>query len=197
MAATTRANPSPASESAPLPTTTATPPMQTRSPRNVQNPKDSKRMSKTIELKVPDIGDFHDVPVIEVLVKAGDRIEKDQSLVTLESAKATMEVPASAAGVIKEVKVKVGDNVEQGAVIATVETEGEADAGAAPPSPTGRGAGGEGSGLAQPSTGTSPAPTKSEPSPAPSGHPLPEGEGKSAAPQAASETGRKPDMECA
>jgi len=154
-------------------------------------------MSKTIELKVPDIGDFHDVPVIEVLVKAGDRVEKDQSLVTLESAKATMEVPASAAGVIKEVKVKVGDNVEQGAVIATVETEGEADAGAAPPSPTGRGAGGEGSGLAQPSTGTSPAPTKSEPSPAPSGHPLPEGEGKSAAPQAASETGRKADMECA
>src|SRR6185437_11651852 len=154
-------------------------------------------MANTIELKVPDIGDFHDVPVIEVLVKAGDRIEKDQSLVTLESAKATMEVPASAAGVVKEVKVKVGDNVGQGAVIATVETKGEADGGAAPPSPTGRGAGGEGSGLAKPSTGTSPAPTKSEPSPAPSGHPLPEGEGKSAAPQAASETGRKPDMECA
>jgi pyruvate/2-oxoglutarate dehydrogenase complex dihydrolipoamide acyltransferase (E2) component len=83
-------------------------------------------MSKTIELKVPDIGDFHDVPVIEVLVKAGDRVEKDQSLVTLESAKATMEVPASAAGVIKEMKVKVGDNVEQGAVIAVVEAEGAA-----------------------------------------------------------------------
>src|SRR6185437_2838155 len=128
MAATTRASPSPAFASAPLSTATATPPMQTRGPRNVQKPKDSKRMSKTIELKVPDIGDFHDVPVIEVLVKAGDRVEKDQSLVTLESAKATMEVPASAAGVIKEVKVKVGDNVEQGAVIAVVEAEGAADA---------------------------------------------------------------------
>ena len=78
-------------------------------------------MANTIELKVPDIGDFHGVPVIEVLVKAGDRVEKDQSLVTLESAKATMEVPASSAGIIKEVKVKVGDNVEQGAVIAVVE----------------------------------------------------------------------------
>lgn len=71
-------------------------------------------MAKTTELKVPDIGDFHEVPVIEVLVKVGDQVEKDQSLVTLESAKATMEVPASNAGVIKEVKVKVGDNVEVG-----------------------------------------------------------------------------------
>src|SRR6185437_9839907 len=144
-AATTRASPSPASASAPLPTATATAtaPMQARHPRNTQNPKDSERMSKTIELKVPDIGDFHDVPVIEVLVKAGDRIEKDQSLVTLESAKATMEVPASAAGVIKEVKVKVGDNVEQGAVIATVVAE-DSQAGDAPsqnksPSPAARG----------------------------------------------------------
>src|SRR5690348_8473000 len=156
--------------------------MQARRPRNTQNPKDSERMSKTIELKVPDIGDFHDVPVIEVLVKAGDRVEKDQSLVTLESAKATMEVPASAAGVIKEVKVKVGDNVEQGAVIAVVEAKGDtgatpADA-APPPSPSGRGAGGEGPSPAQSSTGTSPAPAKSEPSPGAARHPLPEGEGK-------------------
>src|SRR5690348_18469869 len=112
--------------------------MQARRPRNTQNPKDSERMSKTIELKVPDIGDFHDVPVIEVLVKAGDRVEKDQSLVTLESAKATMEVPASAAGVIKEVKVKVGDNVEQGAVIAVVESENANDASSLPP-PAGEG----------------------------------------------------------
>jgi dihydrolipoamide dehydrogenase len=165
-------------------------------------------MANTIELKVPDIGDFQGVPVIEVLVKAGDRVEKDQSLVTLESAKATMEVPASAAGVIKEVKVRVGDNVEQGSVIAVVEAEGDTGtkpAGAASlASPSGRGAGGEGSGPARPSAGPSPAPAKSEPSPAPSGSatalgprpPLPEREGKSAAPKAASETGRKPDMEC-
>ncbi|MBU6477074.1 MAG: dihydrolipoyl dehydrogenase [Xanthomonadaceae bacterium] len=80
-------------------------------------------MAKAIELKVPDIGDFQDVPVIEVLVKPGDRVKKDQGLITLESAKATMEVPASAAGVIREVKVKVGDNVEQGAVVAIIEAE--------------------------------------------------------------------------
>ncbi|MGH8211701.1 MAG: dihydrolipoyl dehydrogenase, partial [Rhodanobacteraceae bacterium] len=78
-------------------------------------------MAKTIELKVPDIGDFSGVPVIEVLVKVGDRVEKDQSLVTLESAKATMEVPASAAGVVKELRVKEGDNVSEGSVIAVVE----------------------------------------------------------------------------
>ena len=80
-------------------------------------------MTNTVELKVPAIGDFTDVPVIEVLVKPGDRVEKDQSLVTLESAKATMEVPASAAGVIREVRVKVGDHVSEGAVIAMVEAK--------------------------------------------------------------------------
>ena len=156
-------------------------------------------MSKTIELKVPDIGDFHDVPVIEVLVKAGDRVEKDQGLVTLESAKATMEVPASTAGIIKEVKVKVGDNVEQGAVIAIVEAEGDAGAEpASPPSPSGRGAGGEGSVPAKTSKpeANDQAPREREPSPAPSGHPLPAGEGKSTSAQAAKETGRKADMEC-
>ncbi|HVX05159.1 MAG TPA: dihydrolipoyl dehydrogenase [Rhodanobacteraceae bacterium] len=154
-------------------------------------------MASTIELKVPDIGDFHDVPVIEVLVKAGDRVEKDQSLITLESAKATMEVPASAAGVIKEVKVKVGDNVEQGSVIAVMEAEGDAKP-ASPASPGGREAGGEGSRSTQPSTGAPPAPSKAAPSPAPSEqHPLPPGERKNAAPSAANETGRKPDMECA
>ncbi|MES2403217.1 MAG: dihydrolipoyl dehydrogenase [Pseudomonadota bacterium] len=158
-------------------------------------------MANTIELKVPDIGDFHDVPVIEVLVKAGDRIEKDQSLVTLESAKATMEVPSSAAGVIREVKVKVGDNVEQGAVIAVVEAEDS------PPSPSGRGAGGEGSINARDSNSPPPSQTRREPEPSPaaagraarafaSAPPLPEGEGKSTAPDSR-ETGRKADMECA
>jgi dihydrolipoamide dehydrogenase len=157
-------------------------------------------MANTIELKVPDIGDFHDVPVIEVLVKVGDRVEKDQSLVTLESAKATMEVPASAAGVIKEVKVKVGDNVEQGAVIAVVEAEGAAGAKpASPPSSSGRGAGGEGSVDTRNPNPPSPSKTRREPvpSPGPSGHPLPKGEGRTrAAPAAANETGRKPDLEC-
>ncbi|ACR29556.1 dihydrolipoyl dehydrogenase [Burkholderia glumae] len=79
-----------------------------------------------IEVKVPDIGDYNDIPVIEVLVKAGDTVEKEQSLVTLESDKATMDVPSSAAGVVKEVKVKVGDPVSQGTVIVVLEGAAEA-----------------------------------------------------------------------
>jgi len=78
-------------------------------------------MSQTIEVKVPDIGDYKDIPVIEVLVKAGDTVEKEQSLVTLESDKATMDVPSSAAGTVKEVKVKVGDNVSEGSLIVVLE----------------------------------------------------------------------------
>ena len=66
-------------------------------------------MANTIEVKVPDIGGYDDVPVIEVLVAVGDTVAKDQGLVTLESDKATMEVPSSHAGVVKELKVKVGD----------------------------------------------------------------------------------------
>jgi dihydrolipoamide dehydrogenase len=66
-----------------------------------------------IEIKVPDIGDYSGVPVIEVLVAVGDSVAKDQGLVTLESDKATLEVPSSAAGVVKEVKVKLGDTLSQ------------------------------------------------------------------------------------
>ena len=68
-------------------------------------------MAKTLEVKVPDIGDFSDVPVIEVLVSVGDTVTVDQGLLTLESDKATMEVPSSAAGVIRELRVKEGDSV--------------------------------------------------------------------------------------
>src|ERR1700761_2499249 len=89
-------------------------------------------MSQAIEVKVPDIGDYKDIPVIEVLVKAGDTVEKEQSLVTLESDKATMDVPSSAAGVVKEVKVKVGDNVSEGSLIVVLEG---AEGGAAAPAP--------------------------------------------------------------
>jgi dihydrolipoamide dehydrogenase len=89
----------------------------------------------TIELKVPDIGDFTDIPVIEIQVKPGDTVKKEDSLVTLESDKATMEVPASEGGTIKEVRVKVGDKVSQGTVIAVVETT--AAAGAPAPAPAG------------------------------------------------------------
>ncbi|HTO45940.1 MAG TPA: dihydrolipoyl dehydrogenase [Burkholderiales bacterium] len=81
-------------------------------------------MSSVIEVKVPDIGDFKDVPVIEVLVKAGDSIKQEDSLVTLESDKATMEVPAPEAGVVKELRVKLGDKVSQGSVILLLESDG-------------------------------------------------------------------------
>jgi pyruvate dehydrogenase E2 component (dihydrolipoamide acetyltransferase) len=84
------------------------------------------------EVKVPDIGDYKDVPVIEISVKVGDRIEKEQSLVTLESDKATMDVPSPTAGVVKEIKVKVGDAVSEGTVIVLVEGEGGGAAAAAP-----------------------------------------------------------------
>ena len=75
---------------------------------------------ETIELKVPDLGDFKDIPVIDVLVKPGDTIAKEAPLVTLESEKAAMDVPASAGGTIKDVRVKTGDKVSKGTVIATL-----------------------------------------------------------------------------
>ncbi|MEF3082392.1 dihydrolipoyllysine-residue acetyltransferase [Luteimonas sp. SMYT11W] len=85
------------------------------------------------ESKVPDIGGYDDVPVIEVLVAVGDTVEKDQGLITLESDKATMEVPAAVAGVIKELKVKVGDTLSEGAVVAIIEAAGDAPAEASAP----------------------------------------------------------------
>jgi len=139
----------------------------------------------TTEVKVPDIGDYTNVPVIEVLVKPGDTVTKDQGLITLESDKATMEVPSSVAGVVREIKVKLGDEISEGTIVAIVDAEGAAS----PPSLTGRGAGGEGSAA----KGAAKTP---EPSPAPAGHPLPTGEGKSAAPKAAGASGRKADVEC-
>ena len=81
----------------------------------------------TIDIAVPDIGDFDEVTVIELLVKPGDTIATDQSLLTVESDKASMEIPSSAAGVVKEVKVKLGDKVKQGSIVLSLET---ADSGA-------------------------------------------------------------------
>lgn len=84
------------------------------------------------EVLVPDIGDFKDVPVIEVLVKPGDAVKAEDSLVTLESDKATMEVPAPVAGIVRDMKVKVGDKVSEGVVILTLEVSEGAPAAAAP-----------------------------------------------------------------
>ncbi|HEV2540979.1 MAG TPA: dihydrolipoyllysine-residue acetyltransferase [Frateuria sp.] len=89
-------------------------------------------MADLKEARVPDIGGHDNVPVIEVLVKPGDRVEKEQSLITLESDKATMEVPSPFAGVVKEVRLKVGDEVSEGALIATIEAEGAAAPAPAP-----------------------------------------------------------------
>ena len=82
----------------------------------------------TIEAKVPDIGNYKDVPVIELLVKPGDQVKLDQGLVSLESDKATMEVPAPVAGTIIELKVKVGDSLSEGSLVALIETAGAASA---------------------------------------------------------------------
>ena len=100
------------------------PPPRANEMRNGEAAPAAPAASQTIEMIVPDIGDFTDIPVIEVLVKAGDTVAKEDALVTLESDKATMEVPASHAGVLKDIRVKVGDRVSKGAVIATVETAG-------------------------------------------------------------------------
>ncbi len=90
-------------------------------------------MSSDIEVKVPDIGDFSDIPVIEVLVKPGDTISKEDTLVTLESDKATMDVPSPSAGVVRELKVKPGDKVSKGTLILTLESEAQAAQPAASP----------------------------------------------------------------
>ncbi|SOY56668.1 pyruvate dehydrogenase, dihydrolipoyltransacetylase component E2 [Cupriavidus taiwanensis] len=89
-------------------------------------------MSQAIEIKVPDIGDYDAVPVIEVHVKPGDSINAEDALVTLESDKATMDVPSPQAGVVKDVKIKVGDNVAEGSVLVMLEPAGQAAAAPAP-----------------------------------------------------------------
>ncbi|QAU24745.1 dihydrolipoyllysine-residue acetyltransferase [Dyella sp. M7H15-1] len=117
-------------------------------------------MADLKEARVPDIGGHADVPVIEVLVKPGDTVEKDQSLITLESDKATMEIPAPFAGAIKELKLKVGDEVSEGALIALIESVGAADS-ASPSTPQGEG---RGEGTTSPAA---PAPSRASASPSP------------------------------
>ena len=94
----------------------------------VPPPQPSPQGGGSVEVRVPDIGDFKDIAVIEVLVKPGDTVKNEQSLITVESDKASMEIPSSGAGVIKEMRIKVGDKVNQGDVIAVL----EGSSGAAP-----------------------------------------------------------------
>src|SRR5829696_3458370 len=89
-----------------------------------------------IEVQVPDIGDFKDVEVIELLVKPGDTIAKDQSLITVESDKASMEIPSSAGGVVKELRVKLGDKVSKGSALVLLEAASEQAAPAPPAAET-------------------------------------------------------------
>ena len=132
-------------------------------------------MANTIEVKVPDIGDYADVPVIEVLVAVGDTVKKDQGLVTLESDKATLEVPSSADGVVAEVTVKVGERLSEGSVVVKLDAAG---AGAAAASAT--------------AAATPPAAPASKPPVAPS-HRAP---AERPAPRPALGTGKPADIEC-
>ena len=88
-----------------------------------------------VEVKVPDIGDFKEVAIIEVLVKPGDAIKAEQSLITVESDKASMEIPSSHAGVVKELKVALGDKVSEGSLVLLLEVAGAAAAAAPAPAP--------------------------------------------------------------
>jgi len=92
-------------------------------------------MSETIEVKVPDLGDFKDIPVIDVLVRPGDTIKAEDPLLTLESEKATMEVPAPTGGVVKELKVKVGDKVSQGSLVLLLDASASGASTPAAPAP--------------------------------------------------------------
>ncbi|RZT42377.1 dihydrolipoyllysine-residue acetyltransferase [Cupriavidus agavae] len=115
-------------------------------------------MSQAIEIKVPDIGDYDAVPVIEVHVKPGDTINAEDALVTLESDKATMDVPSPQGGTVKEVKVKVGDNVAEGSILVMLEPAGaSAPAPAAAPAPA--------------PAAAAPAPAAAAPAPAPAAAP--------------------------
>ena len=93
-------------------------------------------MADVQEVKVPDIGDFKDVEIIEVMVSTGDEVHEEDPLVTLESDKASMEVPSPLAGTVKEIKVKSGDRVSEGDLIVVMEA-GEAKSKVEPPSPEG------------------------------------------------------------
>ena len=85
-----------------------------------------------IEIKVPDIGDFKNVPIVEILVKPGDAVTTEQSLITIESDKATMDVPAPSAGVVGEILVKVGDKVSEGTALLTLDSAAAVAGGADP-----------------------------------------------------------------
>ena len=133
-------------------------------------------MPELKEVRVPDIGGYDDVPVIELLVAVGDTVKADQGLVTLESAKATMEVPAPFEGVVRELKVKLGDTLSEGSVVAILEAEGATAAAPVAAAPQ-------------------PALAAAEP-PKPPVTPSPAAPAAPPAPKAAQGTGKPADIEC-
>jgi dihydrolipoamide dehydrogenase len=146
-------------------------------------------VSQLIEVKVPDIGDFKDVPVIEVLVKPGDTVAAEDSLVTLESDKATMDVPSPAAGVVKDLKVKLGDRLSEGNIILTLEAAGDA---AAKPAPAAASKSPSSAAPPKPGPGTAPS---SAGAPAAKAAATPSGAAAAPAPAAATYSGSV-DLEC-
>ncbi|MGE8364674.1 dihydrolipoyllysine-residue acetyltransferase [Cupriavidus sp.] len=153
-AATAAPAPAPA-PAAPAPAPAAAVPAPAAAPASAPAP---AAASGPVEVKVPDIGDYDSVPVIEVHVKPGDTISAEDALVTLESDKATMDVPSPSAGVVKEVRIKVGDNVAEGTLILILEgaAAAPASAPAAAPAPA-----------AAAAAAAAPAPAASVPAPAP------------------------------
>ncbi len=127
-AAAAAAEPPERAEAAPAQSSAPSPP-----PSSASGSRDAVGEGSATEVRVPDIGDFKDVPVIEVFVKPGDSVKAEDPLVTLESDKATMDVPAPSAGVVKSVRVKVGDKVSEGSPIATLESAGAATSQTQPP----------------------------------------------------------------
>ena len=118
---------------APAPATVAAPaPAPAAAPTPAPAPAPAAAAGGTVDVEVPDIGDFADVGVIELLVKVGDTVKVEQSLITVESDKASMEIPSSHAGIVKALKVKVGDRVSKGSVVATIEAAGGVAAAATP-----------------------------------------------------------------
>ncbi len=138
-----------------------------------------------VEVKVPDIGDFKEVEIIELLVKVGDTVKAEQSLLTVESDKASMEIPSSHAGVVKELKVKIGDKVSEGSLVLMLEAESGV---AAAPSPQPSPAGGRGGEPASAPTAIPHSPALAASTPSPSPAPAGEGRGRDGAfePHAAS-----------
>ncbi|ANN78322.1 dihydrolipoyl dehydrogenase [Bordetella flabilis] len=152
-------------------------------------------MSNTVEIKVPDIGDFKEVEVIEVLVAPGDTIKAEQSLITVESDKASMEIPASQGGVVKSVKVKVGDKVAMGSAIVEVEAvEGGAAQAASAPAGAASGAGAAPAAASSGQAAPAAAPAQKAPSPPPAAGAATAAQ-SAPAPKAASYQGSA-DLEC-